>query len=156
MGFLVDFTKFQLATSLSAVLVVAVILTVAPYAFASSRPNAFPPGPATKPFLGNLHLIPASKSFAVYVPSWCSTSSLTSTTPDSASGRENTALSSGSSSGLPMLLSSTTTKMSKSKRLEITCLPNLATIEQSRRIIGFSRNGAPYTLPGRRTTLQTP
>lgn len=48
-------------------LVIAVLVVlIAPYAFASSRPKGFPPGPPTRPFLGNLHLIPASKSFTVY------------------------------------------------------------------------------------------
>ena len=57
----------QVAASVCVVLLVGAVLTLAPYAFASSRPKSFPPGPPTKPFLGNLHLLPPSKSFTVYV-----------------------------------------------------------------------------------------
>lgn len=49
-------------------LFVAFIVALLPYAWASSRPKNFPPGPKPVPFLGNLNLIPSSKSFALLVP----------------------------------------------------------------------------------------
>lgn len=121
-GFSESWLSFQVAASVFAVLVVAAVLTIVPYAFASSRPRSFPPGPPTKPFLGNLHLIPASKSFTVYVSSCSCFESVRrpSTNPrplGSASGRKTTAPSSDSSSGPPTSLFSTTTEMSKSKQL---------------------------------------
>ena len=53
--------------SIAALLVTVVVSTLAPYAFASSRPKNFPPGPSTVPFLGNLHLLPPTKAFTKYV-----------------------------------------------------------------------------------------
>ena len=38
------------------------------YYFAAKRLKNFPPGPPTVPFLGNLHLLPPSKSFLKYSP----------------------------------------------------------------------------------------
>ncbi|KAH8889206.1 putative cytochrome P450 [Thozetella sp. PMI_491] len=43
-----------------------IIVAILPYAFRSSRPKNFPPGPPTIPVLGNLHLIPTSKSFILF------------------------------------------------------------------------------------------
>lgn len=51
--------------SAALLLLAVLVVLVVPYAWASSRPESFPPGPPTKPFLGNLHLVPASKSFIV-------------------------------------------------------------------------------------------
>lgn len=45
----------------------ALVIAIAPYSWASLRPKNFPPGPKPVPFLGNLNLIPASKSFALLV-----------------------------------------------------------------------------------------
>lgn len=53
--------------SIAPILVTIIISTLAPYAFASSRPKNFPPGPPTVPFLGNLHLVPPTKGFTKYV-----------------------------------------------------------------------------------------
>lgn len=48
----------------------ALIIAIVPYSWASFRPKNFPPGPKPVPFLGNLNLIPASKSFALSVNSF--------------------------------------------------------------------------------------
>jgi hypothetical protein len=48
-----------------ATIVGAAIATIAPYAFLSSRPKNFPPGPTTIPIFGNLHLVPPTKSFTL-------------------------------------------------------------------------------------------
>ncbi|KAK2757989.1 hypothetical protein FQN54_004395 [Arachnomyces sp. PD_36] len=62
-----QWTTIQLSlASIAAVLVTAVVSTLAPYAFASSRPKNFPPGPPTVPFLGNLHLLPPTKAFTKF------------------------------------------------------------------------------------------
>ena len=46
------------------VLIAAVLVpTLLRYYFAAQRPKDFPPGPPTIPLLGNLHLLPLSKSF---------------------------------------------------------------------------------------------
>ena len=49
--------------SLLVVVLAITVTTLAPYAFASSRPANYPPGPPTVPFLGNLHLLPPTKAF---------------------------------------------------------------------------------------------
>ncbi|KAH8895362.1 putative cytochrome P450 [Thozetella sp. PMI_491] len=45
---------------------ILVIVTLSPYALLSSRPKDFPPGPPTVPILGNLHLIPPTRSFLTF------------------------------------------------------------------------------------------
>lgn len=55
-----------LLVSLAVGVVAALIIALIPYSWASSRPKNFPPGPKPVPFLGNLNLIPASKSFALF------------------------------------------------------------------------------------------
>ena len=119
-GFEESWLSFQVVASLLAGLVAAAVLTIAPYAFKSSRPKGFPDGPPTKPFIGNLHLIPASKSFTVYVPNRSCLKyirrPLLTSLPDSLSGRRATAPSSDLSSDPPMSLYLTTIKMSKSKQ----------------------------------------
>lgn len=71
MGILAEHSEswlnLRVAASVATVVVTVVVLIIAPYATRSSRPKNFPPGPPTKPFLGNLHLLPASKSFTLYV-----------------------------------------------------------------------------------------
>jgi hypothetical protein len=52
-----------LLISLAVVVIIGVVTVLAPYAFASSRPKNYPPGPPTIPFLGNLHLLPPTKAF---------------------------------------------------------------------------------------------
>ncbi|KAK9769030.1 putative Cytochrome P450 [Seiridium cardinale] len=46
--------------------IVVLLTLLVPYAFHSSRPKSFPPGPSTIPVLGNLHLIPASRSYVLF------------------------------------------------------------------------------------------
>ncbi|KAI9375031.1 cytochrome P450 [Aspergillus egyptiacus] len=55
-----------LLASLTVAVLTAGVVALAPYAWASLRPRHFPPGPRTLPWLGNLHLIPASKSFTLF------------------------------------------------------------------------------------------
>lgn len=66
MGILAGFES-GLAFQIPLLVLVLLVGLIAPYAFASSRPKGFPPGPPTKPFVGNLHLIPTTKSFILYV-----------------------------------------------------------------------------------------
>ncbi|KAK2755050.1 hypothetical protein FQN54_006578 [Arachnomyces sp. PD_36] len=49
--------------AIGVILVTIVVFTLARYALASTRPKNYPPGPPTVPFLGNLHLLPSTKSF---------------------------------------------------------------------------------------------
>ena len=51
-----------LATS-SFLVVAALIALLSKYFVASRRPQGFPPGPPTVPFLGNLPQLPAAKAF---------------------------------------------------------------------------------------------
>lgn len=51
---------------LTALVAAALLPVLAGYYFAAQRPKDFPPGPPTIPFLGNLHLLPLSKSFLKY------------------------------------------------------------------------------------------
>lgn len=50
--------------ALPPILIVTILLF--PYMFLSSRPKNYPPGPPTIPVLGNLHLVPPSRSYVTY------------------------------------------------------------------------------------------
>lgn len=56
-----------LLVSSAAGILTALVAALVPYSWASLRPKNFPPGPKPVPFLGNLNLIPPSKSFALRV-----------------------------------------------------------------------------------------
>ncbi|KAJ5807982.1 hypothetical protein N7474_009251 [Penicillium riverlandense] len=56
-----------LLVSSAAGILTALMAALVPYSWASQRPKNFPPGPKPVPFLGNLKLIPPSKSFALSV-----------------------------------------------------------------------------------------
>lgn len=48
-------------------LLLAILVALAPYTWASLRPKNFPSGPKPLPLIGNLNLIPASKAFTLSV-----------------------------------------------------------------------------------------
>ncbi|KAL4738336.1 cytochrome P450 [Aspergillus similis] len=64
MAFLLSSSDLLLALPLAILAAFAVAL--APYTWASLRPENFPPGPRALPLLGNLNLIPRSKSFILF------------------------------------------------------------------------------------------
>ena len=98
-----------LLISMAVGILAALIAALLPYSWASSRPKNFPPGPKPVPFLGNLNLIPPSKSFALYVnwllnpPDHCRGRLMAMLNIASTSGHSSMARSSGSNLGQPTL-----------------------------------------------------
>ncbi|PGG99791.1 hypothetical protein AJ79_08413 [Helicocarpus griseus UAMH5409] len=58
--------NLQLTSAVLALIAAIAAVSILPLAFASSRPKNYPPGPRTVPFLGNLNLIPPTKSFVTF------------------------------------------------------------------------------------------